>query len=110
MLHYATPQLDLLKEKIVNTTDTSAMKPMNPGIGGVALNTSQQNIQNNKLPLHINGVCNSNEKITLDEKDTCTKSLHQYTKPLRKIKFNPDVAFNKPITGVVKKLYDMGEF
>ena len=94
----------------MNTTDTSATKSVSPRLRAVALNASQQNSPKNKVPLHITDVCNSNEKIILDEKDTCAKSQHQYTKPLRKIKFNPDVTFNKPIPGAVKKLYDMGEF
>lgn len=104
------PIIGFLKEFKVNTTDTSATKPVSTGINAVALNSPEQIRKENKLPLHINGIGNSNEKIKLDGKNTCNKKISQYTQSLHKIRFNPDITFNKNLPAVFTKSCDIGEF
>ncbi|MBU4682423.1 hypothetical protein KC222_10385 [Cedecea davisae] len=94
----------------MNTTDTSTSKPMSSGIRSAALSSPQQNRKKNKLQPHVNGVCNRIEKIKIDKKTACNKNMPLYTKSLHKVRFNPDVTFNKVPPVIFTKFYDMGEF
>ena len=94
----------------MNTTDTSTTKPMSSGIRSAALSSPQQKRKKNKLQLHVNGVCNRSEKIKIDINNVCNKNIPLYTQSLHKVRFNPDVTFNKVPPVIFTKFYDMGEF